>query len=511
MESILSLALLFVGLILGAAVAWFVARLRTSHAQLLARGAADAEIASLTERARQREQSIDELRRTAAEREQELNAMRGLVGQWQNKCTQLTTLLEEERRQTREKLALVDDAQRKLTESFKALSAEALRSNNQSFLDLARTSLEKFQESAKGDLEKRQQAIVELVKPVRESLDKVDGKIQELEKAREGAYQGLTEQVKSLFDSQKDLRSETANLVKALRAPVVRGRWGEIQLRRVVEIAGMLDHCDFYEQQSTEGETGRLRPDLVVRLPGGKSIVVDSKTPLAAYLEAVDAADDDLRKTRLQDHARQVRQHLNDLGKKSYFEQFDHAPEFVVLFLPGEAFFSAALEHDPALIEVGVEQRVIIATPTTLISLLRAVFYGWRQERLADNARQISQLGAELYKRVSDMAGHLTKLGKNLGAAAKSYNEAIGSLETRVLVTTRKFRDLQAAAGADDLDVLAPIEIATRSPQAPELCGDDDSVILSLPRADRVDAAHATSDVASSSGKRPLPAAEERR
>ncbi len=291
---------------------------------------------------------------------------------------------------------------------------------------------------------------------------------------------------------------------------MVRGRWGEIQLRRVVEIAGMVDHCDFFEQQSTDSESGRLRPDMVVRLPGGKSIVVDSKTPLAAYLEAVDAPDDDVRKSRLQDHARHVRQHLGDLGRKSYFEQFDHAPEFVVLFLPGEAFFSAALEHDPALIEVGVEQHVIIATPTTLISLLRAVFYGWRQERMADNARQISQLGAELYKRVADMAAHLGRVGKSLNTASDAYNKAVGSLESRVLVTTRKFRDLGAVGSAEELEAIAPIETTTRSLQAPELCGDDDSVILSLPRADRLDAGHSSLDAPAGTGKRSLPAADER-
>jgi len=508
MTALSYLAFLATGLIVGAVASWLLFRSRLGAAELTVRSAADAEIAALSERVRLHDAMLGEQREAIAAREQELAITRGHVSQWQNKCTQLDTLLHEERKQAREKLEMIDDAQRKLTESFKALSAEALKSNNQSFLELARTSLEKYQESAKGDLDKRQQAITELVKPVKESLDKVDNKIQEIEKAREGAYQGLTEQVKSLFETQRDLRSETANLVKALRAPVVRGRWGEIQLRRVVEIAGMVDHCDFFEQLSTESETGRLRPDMLVRLPGGKSIVVDSKTPLAAYLEAVDAADDETRKARLLAHARHVRQHMTDLGRKSYFEQFEHAPDFVVLFLPGEAFFSAALEHDPALIEFGVEQHVIIATPTTLISLLRAVFYGWRQERLAENARQISQLGAELYKRVADMAQHLGRLGKSLNVAAESYNKTVGTLESRVLVTTRKFRDLGAAGAGDELPEVTPIEGTARALQAPELCRDDDSVILSLPRGERVDRAHVATEGAAP--KRSLPATDER-
>jgi DNA recombination protein RmuC len=352
------------------------------------------------------------------------------------------------------------------TESaFKALSSDALARNNQVFLDLARATLAQTQEAARGDLEMRQQAIVELVTPVRNSLDKVDSQIQELEKARAGAYAALHEQVRGLVETQTQLRAETGKLVTALRTPGVRGRWGEIQLRRVVEMAGMLDHCDFVTQTSVASEEGRLRPDLLVRLPAGKIIVVDAKTPLDGYLQAIEAGDEQTRKARLADHARQVRAHLTALGRKSYWEQFDYAPEFAVLFLPGECFFSAALESDPSLIEFGVGQNIILATPTTLIALLRAVAYGWRQENLAQNAAEISALGKELFKRLSDMGDHWSKMGKALERAVEAYNGAVGSLEARVMVSARKFADLKTAPLGVEIAALEPLEKSVRAVQ----------------------------------------------
>ncbi|MGA2773956.1 MAG: DNA recombination protein RmuC [Bryobacteraceae bacterium] len=352
------------------------------------------------------------------------------------------------------------------TESaFKALSADALAHNNQAFLDLARATLAQTQEAARGDLEMRQQAIVELVAPVRNSLDKVDSQIQELEKARAGAYAALHEQVRGLVETQSQLRAETGKLVTALRTPGVRGRWGEIQLRRVVEMAGMLDHCDFVTQTAVTSEEGRLRPDLLVRLPAGKTIVVDAKTPLDGYLQAIEAPDEQTRKARLADHARQVRAHLTALGRKSYWEQFEHAPEFAVLFLPGECFFSAALESDPSLIEFGVEQNIILATPTTLIALLRAVAYGWRQENLAQNAAEISALGKDLFKRLSDMGDHWNKMGKSLERAVEAYNAAVGSFEARVMVSARKFADLKTAPLGVEIAELEPVEKSVRAVQ----------------------------------------------
>jgi len=348
--------------------------------------------------------------------------------------------------------------------AFRALSADALARNNQAFLDLAKSALAQTQQAAHGDLEMRQQAIVELVTPVRASLDKVESQIQELEKARAGAYAALHEQVRGLVDTEQQLRSETGKLVTALRSPMARGRWGEIQLRRVVELAGMLDHCDFVTQTTIGSEESRLRPDLLVRLPAGKTVVVDAKTPLDGYLQAIEAVDEATRKARLADHARQVRTHLAALGRKSYWEQFDQAPEFAVLFLPGECFFSAALESDPSLIEFGVGQNIILATPTTLIALLRAVAYGWRQENLAQNAAEISALGKELFKRLSDMGDHWNRVGRSLEKAVEAYNGAVGSLESRVMVTARRFAELKTAPLGVEIAELEPVEKSVRAP-----------------------------------------------
>lgn len=361
---------------------------------------------------------------------------------------------------------LMAAAETQLADAFNALSAQALARNNQAFLDLATQNLALFQETAKGDLAARQQAVAGLVKPLSEELAKLAGQTQALEKARAESYGQLSEQVKNLFGAQQELKQETGRLVSALRRPEVRGRWGEVQLKRVVEMAGMLEHCDFYQQESSAD--GR-RPDMLVRLPGGKTLVLDSKTPVAAYLEAVEAEHEDARGRALARFVQHVRTHIQQLAGKSYWDQFEQSPEFVVMFLPGEAFFSAALQQDPELIEYASAQKVILATPTTLLALLKAVYYGWRQEALAENARQVSQLGALLYERLSKLGEHWNSVGKNLGQAVKAYNDATGSLETRVLVTARKFEELQVAPEGKSLAECVTLDQATRVLQAPEM------------------------------------------
>jgi DNA recombination protein RmuC len=441
------LGLLF-GALLGGTLAWFLLKTRALAARA-------AELATLRERLAGKDQELQKLQevhnREAAEYKQA-----------REEHARVRAELEGERRAGQERTETFRSIIEELSEKFKALSRDALKDNNQSFLQLAQATLEKFQESAKGDLDQRQRAIDQLVKPLKASLEKVDGKIGEIEKARAGAYSALCEQVKALAGSQLQLQTETGNLVKALRTPHVRGRWGEIQLRRVVELAGMLQYCDFVEQETVATEESRIRPDVIVRLPGHRTIVVDSKVPFEAFYESISAQDEEIRLLKVKEHARLVRAHITALSRKSYWETVQPTPEFVLLFLPGEQFYSAALENDPKLIEDGVDQGVIIATPTTLIALLKAVAYGWRQEQMAKNAVDVARLGKDLYDRLRTFTNYFSDIGKGLERALDSYNRGVGSLEARVLVSARKFKEHGALAG-EEIEALEPIDKSVRS------------------------------------------------
>lgn len=411
-----------------------------------------------------------ELEQKLNSREIELDGIRKQTVELKQKETELKTRIDAERKAGKEKEILLEKAQAQLGNTFKALSADALKANQKQFLQLAETSMKAQQEKVSLELDKRREAVDKVVEPIAQSLEKMQGRIGEIEKAREGAYASISEQVKTMAESQLHLQKETQQLVKALRQPTGRGQWGEMQLRRVVELAGMQEHCDFDMQVNVKDTDGNaLRPDLVVNLPGGQHIVVDSKTPMSAYLDAIETDDDSEREAALLQHASQVRTHIQQLGSKKYQNQFETSPEFVVLFLPSEAFFSAALSQDTSLIEKGVDQGVILATPTTLIALLRAVAYGWRQQALTDNAQKISQVGRELHTRVVTFVEHFNKVGSNLTTLVGNYNKAVGSLDTRVIPSTKKFEELGATSETSNSLETKPVESVVRELQSAEI------------------------------------------
>ena len=418
---------------------------------------ANSRQATLRERLRSRDEEA--VRLTT-----ELVAARTRLSEIENQKSKIENELASERASSGERIKALSEAHERLTSEFKALSADALKNNNAAFLELARATLEKFQEGAKGDLAARQQAIDSLVKPLKESLEKVDVKIGALENARKEAYGSLTEQLKGLATAQTSLQSETTKLSRSLRSTSTAGRWGEIQLQRVVELAGMVENVDFIQQEAQ----GDVRPDMIIRLPGGKSIAVDAKAPMQAYLEALEAGDETIRKAKFAEHARVVRGHIDALGNKAYWKNIQPAPEFVVLFIPGEAFYSAALRYEPDLFERGTSVGVILASPATLIALLKAAAYGWKQEALSKNTEEIRKLGLELHERVAAVAKNLDDHGQRLTQAVEAYNRTVYQTESQVLVTGRKLEKLGAGSEKKIIEV-RPVDETPKQLTAPEL------------------------------------------
>lgn len=429
-----------IGLFLGGLVVglWITGRLR-SHAQR-AEATADEVRKQL------------ELERTAA------LLLREELSQTQQARVLAETRMEESARQLGEQKTLLNQTRTELVGTFQALSGEALKQNNEAFLKLAAVTFESLHVKADGDLIQRQQAIDALVRPLHDTLQRYDEQLRLLEQSRQSAYGGLDQHLKSLAESQQRLQQETGNLIKALRAPTVRGQWGELTLKRVAELAGMVQHCDFIEQPSVTNEETRFRPDMVVRLPGGRQIIVDAKTVLSAYLDAHEAQNDVQQAEALRRHADQVKSRMDELSLKAYWTQFDHSPEFVVLFLPGEQYLGAALDQDPRLIEEGFAHGIVLATPATLVALLRAVAYGWRQEQMTAHAEEAGRLGKELYERMAVLAGHMNDVGQALGKSVSAYNRAVGSLETRILPAARRFKELGVSSDREIL-TLEPTEV----------------------------------------------------
>lgn len=415
----------------------------------------------LRPQAQRAEAMVDELRRQVDQERDAIASLRHELSDAQQARVTAETRMEDASRQLTDQKVLIDHTRQELVGSFQALSGEALKQNNEAFLKLAAVSFEALQIKAEGDLVQRQHAVDALIRPLQESLQRYDEQLRLLEQSRQSAYGGLDQHLKLLAESQQRLQQETGNLVKALRAPTVRGQWGELTLKRVAELAGMVDHCDFAEQLSVTGDEGRFRPDMVVQLPGGRQIIVDAKTVLSAYLDAHEAQNEAQQLEALRRHAAQVKSRMDELSLKAYWTQFDRAPEFVVLFLPGEQFLGAALDQNPRLIEEGFANGIVLATPATLIALLRAVAYGWRQERMTAHAEEAGRLGKELYERMGVLAEHMNDVGQALGKSVSAYNRAVGSLETRILPAARRFKELGVSSDRD-IPVLESTEVVPR-------------------------------------------------
>jgi DNA recombination protein RmuC len=471
-----SAAWAFAGLMIGFSLAWFMAttRAQSERARRLEEverraGRAEANAAAAEATTAELRRQIEEARTTT---DAELHGLRTTLSEEHSARVKAETEKQELSQRLEDEKRLLREAQEKLTDTFRALATTALEGSQTTFLALARETFDKILAEAKGELGKKEEAIRGLVSPLADSLKSFDDHVRRLETTRQQAYTSLESHLTLLAGAQERLQRETANLVTALRTPRVRGRWGELTLRRVVELAGMSEHCDFTEQLSVTTDQGRVRPDLVVHLPVGRAIVVDAKVPLDAYLDAVSSDSEQRRTDSLARHADQMRAHMLALSAKTYWDQFERTPEFVIMFIPGESFFAAAADADHRLIEDGMKKRVVLATPTTLIALLHAVAYGWKQERLAENAQAVSDLGKQLYERMRTLAGYITDIGNGLDKATHAYNSAVGSLESRILPAARRFRELGAASG-DEIPTMNPLDTHARHVTAPDLAKED--------------------------------------
>ncbi|MFN3395918.1 MAG: DNA recombination protein RmuC [Thermodesulfovibrionales bacterium] len=456
---------LVIGLVIGGAVVWFIAisRLKGRFSQQISHVQTDylRQIAEVEGRAKGAEAVINELRQQVQQRESDINQIRTELDRERQQRVETATRLEEAQKNLEEQKAMIELMKAELTDTFRAHASAALKSSNEDFLKLASEHLGKILAETKGKLGEHKEALDGTIRPLQEMLKRYEEQIQLIEKQRHESFGSLAQQIRALSSMQEQLQKETSNLVTVLRRPKVSGSWGEIGLRRVVELAGMTAYCDFYEQESVSTDTGRLRPDMIVRLPNGREIVVDAKAPVDAYLNAVSASSEEERKKAIASYISQIRNHMAMLSSKAYWDQFKHSPEMVIMYLPGESFFSAALEHDHKLIEDGSTKRVIVSTPTTFIALLKAIAYGWQQEQITKSAQEISNLGKELYERFSVVLEHFSKTGIAIRKAVESYNEGVRSMESRLIPSIRRFKELGVSTQKDIVS-LAEISQSTK-------------------------------------------------
>jgi DNA recombination protein RmuC len=457
---------IILGVIAGGLFTWFLvnARLQGIHSKQIAdlQMGFSTQLADVEGKAKYSEAQVNELRQQVQQGDSEITKLRSELDDQRKSKVEALTRLESAQKSFEEQKALIEAMKTEMTDTFNALSSAALKSSSEDFLRLASESLGKVFADTKGKLGEHQAAIDGTIKPLQEMLKKYEEQIREIEKSRHESFGSLSQQITSLSRMHEQLQKETSNLVTALRKPHVSGSWGQMSLRRAAELAGMTAYCDFYEQESVSTDTGRLRPDMIIRLPNDREIVVDAKSPVDAYMNAISKTSEEERQKALDGYVNQVRGHMNALGSKLYWDQFPKSPEIVVMYLPGESFFSAALEHDHKLIEDSSLKKVILATPTTFIALLKAIAYGWQQEQITKNAQLISMLGKELYERINTFAKHFDNIGSNLEKSIGAYNKAVASMESRILPSVRRFKEL-GVAGSNEISIIEQIDQTPRS------------------------------------------------